>query len=207
MNKGILYKGVYCIYNLTHKIKCAGLSKYLTALCETWNGAKLRLAAKHAGIVRLKSKPSLIIEGELNIGDNFYGGKFLRINLFSEYLGQSFSPILTIGDNVSFEDYCHIGCVNKITIGDGSIFASNVFITDHCHGETKISEYRPAIRPLYSKGEVNIGKNVWVGENVCILPGVSIGDNCIVGAGSVVTKSFPDNSVIVGVPGNSLAAK
>lgn len=200
MNKEILYKSVYCFYKLTHLFSCTCVSKYITALCETWNGSKLKSVAKHAGIVRLKSKPNLLIEGELNIGDHFCGGRYLRINLYSKYLEQAFSPVLTIGNDVSFEDYCHIGCINKITIGDGCLIASKVFITDHYHGEIKSSELRPAVKPLYSKGEVTIGKNVWIGDNVCIMPGVSIGDNCIIGAGSVITKSFPENTVIAGIP-------
>ena len=48
--------------------------------------------------------------------------------------------------------------------------------------------------------EIRIGNDVWLGANVTILPGVTIGDNVIVGAGAVVTKDIPDNSLAVGVP-------
>lgn len=58
----------------------------------------------------------------------------------------------------------------------------------------------PEKKELVSKGPVIIGKNVWIGESVVILSNVTIGDNCIIGANSVVTKSFPENSVIAGVP-------
>lgn len=51
-----------------------------------------------------------------------------------------------------------------------------------------------------SHGKVTIGNNVWFGENVTVLKGVTIGDNCIIGAGSIVTRSIPDNSVAVGIP-------
>lgn len=51
-----------------------------------------------------------------------------------------------------------------------------------------------------SHGKIKIGSNVWFGENVCVCKGVTIGDNCIIGIGSVVTKSIPSNSVAVGVP-------
>ena len=47
---------------------------------------------------------------------------------------------------------------------------------------------------------VHIGENVWIGANVSILPGVTIGDNCVIGAGSVVTHSIPANSVTYGAP-------
>lgn len=45
-----------------------------------------------------------------------------------------------------------------------------------------------------------VGNNVWIGGNVTVLPGVVIGDNCVIGAGSVVTKDIPDNSLAVGNP-------
>lgn len=51
-----------------------------------------------------------------------------------------------------------------------------------------------------SHGKVTIGNNVWLGENVTICKGVTIGDNCIIGIGSIVTKSIPDNSVAAGIP-------
>ncbi|MCQ2368915.1 MAG: acyltransferase [Paludibacteraceae bacterium] len=181
--------------------------KHFSKVKQIYYGAELKLHAKHSGCVRIKSKPTLSINGELILGDNFIAGHHLRIDLISELNGQCFSPQLIIGDNVSIEDFCHIGCISKISIGDGTLIASNVYIADHFHGDGKPNGKSPIEKPLTTKGEVSIGKNVWIGEQVCILPGVSIGDNCIIGAGSIVTKSFPDNSVIVGVPGNLLSAK
>ena len=58
---------------------------------------------------------------------------------------------------------------------------------------------RPAERPLDSDPVV-IGHRVWLGENVVVLPGVTIGDGCVVGSGAVVCKSLPENCVAVGVP-------
>ena len=57
---------------------------------------------------------------------------------------------------------------------------------------------RPGI--INSKGPVNIGKNVWTGTNVCIMPGVSIGNGAIIGANSVVTHDIPEAAVAVGAP-------
>ena len=96
---------------------------------------------------------------------------------------------------------CHIGCIESIEIGDNVLLGSKVYVTDHFHGSiTKEDiDVPPILRPLSSK-PVKIGNNVWIGDNVCIMPGVTLGNNVIVGANAVVTKSFPDNSVIVGVP-------
>ena len=97
---------------------------------------------------------------------------------------------------------CHIGCIDRVSIGSNCLFGSNVMLTDHSHGANRPEELKvhPAYRDLYSKGPVTIGNNVWLCENVVILPGVIIGDNSVIGANSVVTKSIPSNSVAVGNP-------
>ena len=90
-----------------------------------------------------------------------------------------------------------------MTIGDGTLLGRGTFITDNSHGKNEsVEELRilPNNRELYSKGPVNIGRNVWTGTNVCIMPGVSIGDGAIIGANSVVTHDVPAESVAVGAP-------
>lgn len=112
------------------------------------------------------------------------------------------SPVLRIGNN------CHIGKDNlisaavRIELGDNLLTGPNVMIVDNSHGETtrETLEMAPADRPLASKGEVIIGKNVWLGRNVCVLSGVHIGDGVIVAAGSVVTHDIPPYCVAAGIP-------
>ena len=89
-----------------------------------------------------------------------------------------------------------------VFIGDNVLIGSNVLITDHQHGlnDLKTLKIPPSKRSLISKGDVVIENNVWIGENAVIIPGVRIGKNSIVGANSVVTKSFKNNSIIGGVP-------
>lgn len=118
-----------------------------------------------------------------------------------EYYGQKFTPELTIGDDVYFGDFCHIGCIERLEIGNGVLGGSKIYITDHYHGSICKEELsqRPALRPLSSK-PVKIGDNVWIGDGVCIMPGVTIGNNVIIGANAVVTHSFPENVVIAGCP-------
>jgi acetyltransferase-like isoleucine patch superfamily enzyme len=137
----------------------------------------------------------------ISIGNNFYSGRHFRLEAIDFYENDRFLPHLEIGNDVSVQDFCHIGCIERVSIGDGTMIASKVFITDHFHGFISKSDLiaAPAKRPLSHKS-VEIGKNVWIGDGVCILPGVSLGDNVVVGSNAVVTHSFPSNSVIAGCP-------
>lgn len=106
--------------------------------------------------------------------------------------------VLTIGSNVQINDSCHIGCSSNVSIDDDALIASRVFITDHDHYVGSIGS--PPNNGQLVSAPVSIGKRVWIGEGVAILKGVSIGDDVIVGANSVVTKSFPSSVIIAGVP-------
>jgi acetyltransferase-like isoleucine patch superfamily enzyme len=136
----------------------------------------------------------------ISIGNNFTALSRLWISAYDNYEGATYNPQVNIGDNVSFNFDCHIGCINKIVIGNNILVASKVYITDHFHGDITNSRIAPTNRPLVSKGPVIIEDNVWIGEAVVIMPNVTIGAHSIIGANSVVTKSFPKNSVIAGVP-------
>ncbi len=147
--------------------------------------------------------PNRIINPQyMFLGDNFSTLYNFRIEAIDEFYGKKYSPKINIGNNVIFNSDCHLGCINEIRIGNNVLVASRVFITDHFHGNSDGSDIStpPAFRELTSKGPVIIDDNVWIGEGVVILPGVTIGKNCIIGANSVVNKCFSDNSVIAGVP-------
>jgi acetyltransferase-like isoleucine patch superfamily enzyme len=139
----------------------------------------------------------------IEIGDNFSAMERFRIEAWDNYNGKSLTPRIKIGDNVIFNTDIHIGCINEVVIKDNCLFASRIFITDHHHGNTefKMTKISPKDRPLISKGPVVINKNVWVGEGVAIMPGVTIGENCIIATNTVVTKSTPPNTVVAGIPG------
>lgn len=142
----------------------------------------------------------------ISIGDNFSSLYNLRLEAWDEFEGEQFFPEIIIGNDVILNTDVHIGCINKIVIGNNVLFASRIYISDHSHGDITFDALSlpPRKRPLISKGPVIIDDNVWIGEGVSILPNVHIGKNCIIGANSVVTKSFPENSVIAGIPAKLL---
>ena len=84
----------------------------------------------------------------------------------------------------------------EVFIGDYVMIAPNVTISTTGH------PIHPSFRDKGAQFSlpVHIGDHVWIGSNVVVMPGVTIGDNCVIGAGSVVTHDIPANSVAVGVP-------
>ena len=158
-----------------------------------------RVVFRNARVVRY---PWYIRGGPgIRFGKAFTSGVGLRIDAFGSDPGQ-----VTIGDNVQFGDYVHVAAVESVIFGDHVLMASRVYISDHDHGNysddgvvTLPSEIQEK-RPLRS-APVKLGRNVWVGENVCILKGVEIGENSIIGAGAIVTKSMPADCIVVGSPG------
>lgn len=109
---------------------------------------------------------------------------------------------IKIGSNCHFGEKVFITAANKITIGDNILTGDNVFISDNSHGDTNMDTLKipPFDRPIYSKGPVEIGSNVWIGRNVCILADVKIGDGAVIAANAVVTKDVPAYCIAAGVP-------
>lgn len=144
-------------------------------------------------------KPYLQLSGLKNvvIGENVTILNNVRIAVY----GDTENTSIIIGNR------CYIGfgftilskASNKIMIGDDVLIASNVCITNENHG------INPEDEILYMNQDItgydiSIGDGSWIGQNVCILPGVVIGKKSVIGAGSVVTKSVPDYSIAVGNP-------
>ncbi len=107
-----------------------------------------------------------------------------------------------IGQGVYVGPNCFLGSCHTLEIGDNSLIGANSYLitvnhrTDNPNLPTRSQGYR---------GEsIKIGKNVWIGAHVVILPGVEIGDNAVIGAGAVVTKSVPLGETWVGVPARPL---
>jgi len=138
----------------------------------------------------------------IKIGKNCTIGPRMRLDTYSSYLENNYTPEIELGNNIFINSDCHIGCINKIYIGNNVMIASKVFMSDHSHGsfDKNALNLVPVKRELISKGPIIIEDNVWIGEGVSILSNVRIGENSIIGANSVITKSIPENSVVAGNP-------
>lgn len=139
----------------------------------------------------------------LQFGEGFTIGHHCRFDLLDK--ANDNIKKLIIGKNCKFGDNVHIVANEKVIIGDNCLMASKIFISDTSHGDYSNNangsspDVPPDERPLYSKAVI-IGNNVWIGENVCILLGVKIGDGCIIGANSVVNRDVPNNCIVAGIP-------
>lgn len=93
---------------------------------------------------------------------------------------------------------------HNLVILDGATvkFGDNVFVAPNCGFYTAGHPIDAAERNkgLEYARPITVGNDVWIGGNVCVLPGVTIGDDCVIGAGSVVVKDIPPHSVAVGNP-------
>jgi acetyltransferase-like isoleucine patch superfamily enzyme len=143
------------------------------------------------------------IRGKKNIqfGKGLTTGYHCRIETHSV----NKEKVLTIGENVQFNDFVHIAAKQSVIIGDNVLIASKVFISDISHGFYKGNDLDsdPKVDPKkreLTSSPVVISENVWIGESASILAGVRIGKASVIGANSVVTKDIPDYSIAVGNP-------
>lgn len=135
---------------------------------------------------------------------NFF--RFLVLRLFnskikSTYIGEGITFIfpwnLEIGKNSSLNSGIIIDCTEKVYIGEGVRIAPNVYISTADHNfEKRI----PIVNQGFNVGQIFIKNNTWIGANCIINKAVLIGEGCVIGAGSVVTKDISDYYVAFGVP-------
>ncbi len=103
-----------------------------------------------------------------------------------------------IGEKTVMGQECTISAYQRVRIGQQCVIADRAMFIDFDHGVVEVE------RPIRSQGiykrDVVVGSNVWIGYGACILRGVRVGDNSIVGTNSVVTKDVPANAVVAGIP-------
>lgn len=142
--------------------------------------------------IKLVNPKCISLGSYTNIG---YGA---RIDCICKWLDKTYRPNLKIGNGVSIGQNCTINCADSVTIEDNVVIAFGCFITDNEHDDFPVNTH------LFNKkirvSSTKIGKYTYIGCNSVILSGVHIGDNCIVGAGSIVKRDVPDNTMVAGIP-------
>jgi acetyltransferase-like isoleucine patch superfamily enzyme len=99
---------------------------------------------------------------------------------------------LTIGDDVKMNYNCIVVCRDRISIGEGTEFGPSVFLYDHDH------DFRVGLKENeFKNAPVIIGKRCWIGANTVVLKGSIIGDDCVIGAGSVVSGTIPNRTILI----------
>lgn len=140
----------------------------------------------------------------MSIGSCVSVGDGCWIEAVVSYRGQKYSPRLTIGNHVSMSNWTHISCAWQITLGDGCMLGSKVYIGDHSHGSVWGDDGRnlgfPAHLPLQDFGPIDIGAGTWIGDGAVILAGTTLGAGSVVGANSVVKLQESRPAVIAGAP-------
>lgn len=156
-----------------------------------------------------RANPGVRVDGSLLLrqpqyircGEKIVIGENSRLLCWDGYKGKVFDnpPQITIGSGVHATRNLTIQCANKVTIGENVLIASDVFIVDYNHGMSPLTA-NYLDNPLDISEGVTIEEGVWIGNNVVILPHVTIGKKSIIGAGSVVTKTIPPYAIAAGNP-------
>ncbi len=103
-----------------------------------------------------------------------------------------------IGAKTVIGQECTISAYRRVRIGQQCVIADRAMFIDFDHGVVEVE--RPIrLQGIYMR-DVEVGSNVWIGYGACVLRGVRVGDNAIVGTNSVVTKDVPANAVVAGIP-------
>ena len=134
----------------------------------------------------------------LKLGKMCYIGPGARIQGVFRYNDKCFTPLITMEEGVSIQQNIHLTCASRVTIGANTAIGANVTITDINHPYEDVT--LPIEAADITTADVMIGKDCKIYNNAVILPGVTIGRHCVVGANSVVNRSLPDYCVAVGAP-------
>jgi acetyltransferase-like isoleucine patch superfamily enzyme len=148
----------------------------------------------HSSLPRFEGpRPDFRVRGKLHLGKDCVFRTFRLKTVITVMPG----ACLLIGDHSFINDGANICAAIRIEIGPFAKIGNQTTIIDTAFHDVSPSNPRKT-------APIVIGRNVWIGVNCVILPGVTIGDHCVIGAGTVVTKSLPPRSVVAGVPARTI---
>ena len=154
----------------------------------------MNIICKH--LIRLKNtlyRRYKMFLWHIQYGDRINLKKFHFRNGFRIYLEEN--GILKIGKNTFFNNNCSITVRRQVEIGENCIFGENVKIYDHNHNFKDMNTL--ICRQGFSSAKIKIEDDCWISSNVIILKGVTIGKHSVIGAGVIVYKDVPCNSVLI----------
>ena len=145
----------------------------------------------------------LYIKGKefIHIGDNTTILNNARIQVYNDLTG--LSSEVRIGNNCYIGYNTSILAGGSVELGDGGLITRNILISSENHSVNPEDEKYYSAQQLVCD-PVKIGEGSWIGERVCVLPGITIGKKCVVGAGSIVTKDIPDYCMVAGSPARTI---
>jgi acetyltransferase-like isoleucine patch superfamily enzyme len=132
--------------------------------------------------------------GDIKLGSNVALDRQVVLLATGEPTG---TPRVVIGNNVYINRFTFIDASEYVEIGNGTMIGPQCYITDHDHGT---SLNRSLAEQALITDPVHIGQGVWIGAGATVLKGITLGDQSVVAAGAVVTKSVPERAMVAGVP-------
>jgi acetyltransferase-like isoleucine patch superfamily enzyme len=147
--------------------------------------------------------PQFIFLGDRVRIDDYCRFAIPGLNFQAGAAALALSPKLEIGSDTYVGSFTVFNCMNAISIGKKVAIADHCYIGDYFHGFVS-TDLPPIDQYLVSRGPVRINDGAWLGSKVSVMPGVTIGRHCIIGANSVVTHDIPDFHVAVGAPARAI---
>ena len=193
----MLLRGFFKTFGVEKRGKHVFVGRKVSILCKKYIRLGSNVTIQDRVCIDALSQNGITIGSGSSIGS----GTIIRCSGNYHKLGIGF----TMGNNSSLADNCFVGATGGVWIGDDVIGGQYIrfHASNHNFDDTSVPIKNQGIS---SKG-IRIGNNCWIGSGVVFCDGVVIGDGCVIGANTVVTKSFPTNSVIVGNPAKKLRSR
>lgn len=200
---GVKYaKGSTIAFNV--KVVGGGKTLKLKPLSHVSRNVLLVLSPKSEVVLETDCRLHPFSKIETNHGSSVLIGKGAYLSPYSLVFAHGGSEIV-VGNGSMLSNYTTVTSINKVIIGDDVLMGPNVFIADYNH------DYRDITKAVVRQGnistasdgtpnEVHIGNGTWIGKNAVIVGNVTIGEHCVIGANSTVTKDIPSFSVAAGNP-------